>query len=153
MSVEISPRQRACRRCLGDGTVPYRRPYTADVERVPCPECQPRPATPEADDLELAMTDADGDPIRPLHRRAAMAAHLLTEVTAGLLRYAFEGGVSEDFALEPEELAKLAEAFGIVLEIEGAATGLRHANGDDPNGPASISQMQGAIERFREEWR
>ncbi len=118
----------------------------------PCDGTEPHVALAGDNPIGTAATPPTVEIVKPVHRRAAMAAQMPTEVAASVLNFAVDGPISDQFALEPEDLARLGEAFGIVLEIEAPATQRRHQAGDDPNGPASINQMQGALVRFSEEW-
>lgn len=78
---------------------------------------------------------------------AIAAAHAAAEVATELLRFAKEGPVSPDFALEPETIERLTDALKMAIDID--IDGVRATH---PSGAELLGQLHGACSKFLEDW-
>lgn len=84
-----------------------------------------------------------------LPENALLAAHQAVDALAVLMRYVREGPFSDSIAFEEEVGAKLAEALGIVLDIEAT-------DADDmmtAEGRALATDLRDACARYIAGWK
>lgn len=78
---------------------------------------------------------------------AIAAAHAAAEVATELLRFAKEGPVSKDFALEPETIERLTDALKMAIDIDIEGVRATH-----PPGAELLGQLHTACRSFLENW-
>ena len=78
---------------------------------------------------------------------AIAAAHAAVEAATELLRFAKEGPVSHDFALEPKTIERLTDALKMAIDVDIDGVRATHAPSAD-----SLAQLHCACAAFLEGW-
>ncbi len=78
---------------------------------------------------------------------AIAAAHAAVEVATELLRFAKEGPVAQDFALEPETVERLTDALKMAIDIDIDGVRATHSPSAE-----LLAQLHHACGAFLEGW-